>query len=138
MSVFPSPKVDSVKAIRVDVSRKGEGPTIKDLYNPDSHKTGNFLVSIGVFKPGEGLLNHIHPDADEVYFVYKGRGVVDYGKEGKSVPVEADMGVYIPKGVKHGVENTGKEDLKIAFFVVGKNEHPTPLMTKERPLSTGF
>lgn len=123
MSVSPSAKINEIQGNIIDLSILGG--KIKDLYTPDSHGTTNFLVSIGVFQPGEGLKNHIHPECDEVYFTYKGQGVVEIGEEGKEYPIEAEMGLFIPKGVIHGVKNTGKEELRIAFFVIG----PMPLHT---------
>ena len=52
----------------------------------------------------------------------KGRGKVFLGEDLKEIPLEPDMALYIPAGTVHGVVNTGRCKLLIAFFVAPGKE----------------
>jgi len=72
------------------------GGPIKPVVSPKTVGSKNLRFALGVFNPDEGLVPHIHPESEEVYYVIKGKGTV---------------------GTIHGVKNTGKEKLIVAFFV---------------------
>lgn len=114
-----APKILNLKDAEV---RQALGGTLKVMFTPDSAGTKNFRFVVGYFAPGEGLRAHVHPESEEVYYVTGGKGTVYLGKEQKPIPVEPDMGLYIPAGTIHGVKNTGKERLVIAFFVAPGKE----------------
>lgn len=108
-------------------TRKTMGGTVKVIFNPDNVGTKNFRFSIGYFDPKEGLQVHIHPESEEVYYVISGKGVVYLGQERRQIPIEPEMSLYIDAGTPHGVTNTGKEKLLIAFFVApGKDKTVVP------------
>jgi len=103
--------------------RKVLGGTLKDIFNSSNVGAKNFRFSVGYFDPKEGLQVHIHPESEEVYYVLSGIGVVYLGKERKEIPIKPQMAIYIPSGMPHGVTNTGKEKLLVAFFVTpGKDK----------------
>lgn len=103
-------------------TRKALGGTIKVMFTPDTANTKNFRFSVGYFSPGEKLAPHIHPESEEVYYVIEGNGTVYMGDDLKEIPIEPHMGLYVPPGMVHGVENTGKKRLLIAFFVAPGKE----------------
>ncbi len=47
----------------------------------------------------------------------KGEGTVYLGEEKKPIKVEANTAVYIPPKTVHGIRNTRKDRLIVAFFV---------------------
>jgi len=107
--------------------RKALGGTLKVIFTPENVGAKNFRFSIGYFDPKEGLQVHIHPESEEVYHVISGRGVVYLGQERRQIPIEPGMSLYIDAGTLHGVTNTGKEKLIIAFFVApGKDKTVVP------------
>jgi len=103
-------------------TRKALGGTLKVMFTPKTADTKNLVFSVGYFSPGEGLNAHIHPESEEVYYVIEGKGTVYLGDDLKEVPIEPNMGLYIPPGTVHGVTNTGKRRLLIAFFVTPGKE----------------
>jgi len=114
----------SFKVIKVrDVeAEKILGGPIKPVVNAETVGSENMVFALGVFDPGEGLVPHIHPESEEVYYVTKGSGTVYVGEEKKEMPIEPDVALYIPPGTVHGVRNTGDERLEIAFFVAPGKE----------------
>jgi len=109
-------KVGDVKAVKI------LGGPIKPVVNAETVGSKNMVFALGVFDPGEGLVPHIHPESEEVYYVTKGSGTVYVGEEKKEMPIEADVALYIPPGTIHGVRNTGDKRLEIAFFVAPGKE----------------
>ena len=116
MMPFKVIKVEDVEAQEI------LGGPIKPVVNAETVGSENMVFALGVFDPGEGLVTHIHPESEEVYYVTKGRGTVYVGEEKKEMPIEADVALYIPPGTVHGVRNTGDERLEIAFFVAPGKE----------------
>jgi mannose-6-phosphate isomerase-like protein (cupin superfamily) len=114
----------SFKVIRAgDVrTEKILGGPIKPIVNPKTVGSKNLVFALGVFNPGEGLVPHIHPQSEEVYYVIQGKGTVYVGEEREETPIEPEMTLYIPPGTIHAVTNTGEEKLVIAFFVAPGKE----------------
>ena len=113
--------VKILKLSEVEVVNILGGP-IKVMFNRETANTKNLTFAVGYFDPGEGLKIHLHPESEEVYYVISGKGTVYIGEERKSIPVEENMALYIPPKTIHGVKNTGKEKLIIAFFVTPGKE----------------
>ncbi len=59
---------------------------------------------------------HIHPDAEELVVVTRGRGIAIIN--GKECAVAPEDVLYIPPGVEHEVRNTGEELLGLVFINV--------------------
>ncbi len=83
---------------------------------------------------------HIHPDAEEIVVVTRGRGTATIG--GKSFDVQPEDVVYVPPGVEHEFCNTGDELLGVLFINVPTGEGLTKLraaQTREpNALASGF
>lgn len=62
---------------------------------------------------GEAIQRHYHPNADEIVFVHRGRGVAMLGD--RRADVAAGATIYIPHGVRVTLRNTGTEPIGIAF-----------------------
>jgi len=75
-------------------------------------------LAYGIFKPGEGLRAHIHPESSEIYFVVKGGGTVFLGENRSEKKIKAADVLFIPRQTVHAVRNTGEDVLEIAFFLV--------------------
>lgn len=93
------------------------GGPIKLVMTNDKHGSKNHLLAFGVFKPGEGLYPHLHQNSEEVYYVVKGKGTVFVGREKKPRGIRTNEIIYIPAKTPHGVTNTGKEELVVAFIM---------------------
>lgn len=63
---------------------------------------------------GGAIAPHRHLVADEIIFVHRGSGVVELDATRSAFTTGAT--IYIPKGVRVAVRNTGAEPLSIAFI----------------------
>ncbi len=68
---------------------------------------------ISLYPPEGYAEEHVHQEAENVYFILRGRAVVDL--DGQRHIAGPNTVVFIPPGVRHAVYNTGDEDL---LFVV--------------------
>jgi mannose-6-phosphate isomerase-like protein (cupin superfamily) len=57
---------------------------------------------------------HVHPDAEELVVILRGRGT--FHLDGRPHPVEAEDVVYVPPGAEHELRNTG-DDLLFCLFI---------------------
>ena len=65
------------------------------------------------FRPGDRLPLHKHLNEDELIFLHKGTGLFTLGA--KQYPIKAGAVALVPKGVWHGLENTGSENIEMRF-----------------------
>jgi mannose-6-phosphate isomerase-like protein (cupin superfamily) len=63
---------------------------------------------------------HIHPDAEEIVVVTRGRGLAIVADE--QLAVQAEDVVYIPPGAEHEFRNTGEDLLGVLFINVPTGE----------------
>jgi len=63
--------------------------------------------------PGRKMRIHKHLDNDELIFVHKGQGTLTLDDE--SIEVKTGDVVFVPRGIWHGLDNTGKENLLMVF-----------------------
>ncbi len=59
---------------------------------------------------------HIHPDAEEIVVVTRGRGLAIV--DGVETPVAQEDVIYIPSGAEHEIRNTGDDVLGVLFVNV--------------------
>jgi quercetin dioxygenase-like cupin family protein len=63
--------------------------------------------------PSEAIPVHKHLNEDELIFIHKGQGLFTLGE--KQYPVSAGAVAVVPKGVWHGLENKGSENIEMRF-----------------------
>ena len=63
--------------------------------------------------PGRKMRVHKHLNNDELIFIHKGEGTLTLDEE--SIEVKTGDVVFVPRGVWHGLDNTGKENLLMVF-----------------------
>jgi len=85
----------------------------KMLVHPSNADTRYFDFRISSYQPKGYAEVHVHEVAENIYYVLQGKGIVEL--DGKKHLVEPHMVVHIPAGVRHGIFNTGLEDL---IFIV--------------------
>jgi mannose-6-phosphate isomerase-like protein (cupin superfamily) len=86
----------------------------KMLVHPSNSETRGLDFRISSYQPMGYAEVHSHKQAENIYYVLRGKGIVEL--DGERILLEPQMGVFIPPGVKHGIYNTGLEDL--VFVVV--------------------
>jgi quercetin dioxygenase-like cupin family protein len=65
------------------------------------------------FPPGDGIPVHKHLNEDELIFLHKGTGQFTLGE--KQYEISAGAVALVPKGVWHGLQNTGSENIEMRF-----------------------
>lgn len=115
----------SIDAVVLDPERDGKADvrgsvddkslrTIIQMLGRDAIPSENFMGGLATFPPGARVECHLHPDAEEVNVVLAGEGsfLTDKGAE----RVRVGDWQFIPKGVRHGHENTGEVPLTILWL----------------------
>ncbi len=98
------------------------GGTVRVFFTKETVGTGDLVFLMSDFAPGEGLEPHAHETQEEVYYCVSGSGTVWYGEDEKETQIAAGVALWIPRGIKHFVKNTGNEQLIIAFFLAPGRE----------------
>jgi quercetin dioxygenase-like cupin family protein len=65
------------------------------------------------FMPGDAIQIHKHSNEDELIFVHKGTGI--FTLDEKEYNVSTGAVAYVPRGVWHGLKNTGTEYVEMRF-----------------------
>jgi len=115
---MPVKKMNSTDAEMVQIL----GGSIRVFFTKETVGTENLVFVMSDFAPGEGLEPHAHETQEEVYYCISGNGTVWYGEDKKETQIAPGVALWIPRGVKHFVTNTGNEQLIIAFFLAPGNE----------------
>jgi len=71
----------------------------------------NLLVGLNAFEPGQEHALHAHEGMDKVYYVLQGNG--RFLLEGRELALEPGLMLVAPRGVPHGVSNTGEGRLVV-------------------------
>ncbi len=94
----------------------------KLLVHPTNADTKYFDFRISSYQPKGYAEVHVHEVAENIYYILQGKGIVEL--DGKRHLVEPHTVVHIPAGVRHGIFNTGVEDL--VFIVVASPPYDMP------------
>jgi quercetin dioxygenase-like cupin family protein len=65
------------------------------------------------FRPGDRIPVHKHLNEDELIFLHKGTGLFTLGD--KEFEVKPGAVALVPKGIWHGLQNTGSENIEMRF-----------------------
>ena len=79
----------------------------------ESHGSKYFDFRVSSYQPKGYCDPHIHEIAENIYYILKGKGIVEL--DGKRHLVGPGTVIFIPPGVEHAMINTGFEDL---IFIV--------------------
>jgi mannose-6-phosphate isomerase-like protein (cupin superfamily) len=102
-----------------------EGQTISEPYKrhikvmlaPDTRNVPEITFSHAIIYPHSKTDYHAH-DRPELILIVSGRGISVC--DGKEIPIEPDMALWVKAGEMHQVINTGEESIKLAtVFVPG-------------------
>ena len=65
------------------------------------------------FRPGDAIPVHKHLNEDELIFIHKGSGLFTLGD--KQYQLKEGAVAVVPKGIWHGLQNNGNENLEMRF-----------------------
>ena len=100
----------------------------KMLVHPTNADTRYFDFRISSYQPKGYAEVHVHKVAENIYYILQGKGIVEL--DGEKHLVEPHMVIHIPPGVRHGIFNTGLEDL--VFVVVASPPSDMPAVKPGR------
>ncbi len=87
-----------------------DGSTIREVFNPRNSVLLNGSLAHATVEVGQKTTRHFHPRSEEIYFILKGRGVMEV--DGERVELGVGDAVAIPSGAKHQIETVGDENLE--------------------------
>src|SRR5205823_14507358 len=93
-----------------DGIKRGFVVSVVHSQNPKA-PSKNLSVTLLYLAPGGSIQPH-HHENEEVYIVLEGHGRGFFGR-GEPVPVEPGMFFHLPANAEHGIENTGKDFMKV-------------------------
>ncbi len=102
------------------------------------HGVESISFCVEDMSPGRKMRVHKHLNNDELIFIHKGEGTLTLDEE--IIKVKIGDVVFVPRGIWHGLDNTGAENLLMVFqyspagfeeyFV--ENGTPVGMQAKER------
>ena len=94
---------------------------VTPLVSEDSCDATSCTAGMWSIRPGLECSPDIHPDADELYYVVSGSGILTLGDE--SFSVREGMTIFIPRNVTHVTRNTGDVDLTYFWVFTPPSQH---------------
>ena len=99
------------EGIHILTGRRKVPMTIK--ISKKKHGVDNISFSIEDMPPGRKMRIHKHLNNDELIFIHKGEGTLTLDEE--TIEVKTGTVIFVLRGTWHGLDNTGKENLLMAF-----------------------
>ena|ERR1700730_10352444 len=102
------------------VINTAHGSEIRPLIDRTTSGITQCSLAEEILPPGHAVTTHHHRQIEEIYYIVVGRGLMTVGDEVREVV--AGNAVYVPRGHRHTLENTGTEPIKLilvcgpAFF----------------------
>ena len=99
------------EGIHILTGRRKVPITIK--ISKTKHGVDGISFCVEDMSPGRKMRIHKHLNNDELIFIHKGEGILTLDEE--SIEVKTGDVVFVPRGIWHGLDNTGKENLLMVF-----------------------
>jgi mannose-6-phosphate isomerase-like protein (cupin superfamily) len=98
-----------------------DGSEIRELLAYRNSAIRNQSLAEATLPPGQSTQKHYHPKAEEIYYLLRGTGLMDWENETRQV-VPGDA-IAIPPGTVHQITNTGAEPLVFLCCCAPAYEH---------------
>lgn len=100
-----------------DQLRGGKGSVeFTHLFNQEEMAGKGKLCAKLKLSPGASIGFHSHIDEEEIYYILKGKGLVD--DNGKKQEVQFGDAVITGGGDSHSIENTGEGELEFLAVII--------------------
>lgn len=101
---------EDAEVVRIE----GDAPrTLYTLIEPNTHNDTQFAMGLEEIDPHSEIPMHSHSQAEEIIFVFGGKGKAYIGEEVKDLTPGSV--IYLPPNVEHRFVNTGNEPLWITW-----------------------
>jgi mannose-6-phosphate isomerase-like protein (cupin superfamily) len=91
------------------------------MIEPATAGSEHLAMGTEAVDPGSLIPVHVHPDAEEILFIYAGRGRARVGDE--EVEVGPETAIFVPRGTPHGFVNTADEPTHLTWTFSPPGEH---------------
>jgi quercetin dioxygenase-like cupin family protein len=88
------------------------GRAITVLFSPDNGSE-NVTCVIAKVPAGGALPFHVHDTSDEIIYIMDGEGMALHESLKEPVKIYPGVTLYMPKGKKHSIENTGPGEMRL-------------------------
>lgn len=96
------------------VINTGHGSEIRPLIDRTTSEITQCSLAEETLPPGCAVTPHRHRQIEEIYYIVSGRGLMTVGAETREVG--AGDAVYIPRGNRHTLKNTGADPIKVILI----------------------
>jgi mannose-6-phosphate isomerase-like protein (cupin superfamily) len=109
-----------VSRARARIINTAHGSEIRPLIDRTTSGVTQCSLAEETLPPGCAVTPHHHREIEEIYYIVSGNGLMTVGDETREV--EAGDAVYVPRGQRHTLENTGNQPITLlvacgpAFF----------------------
>ncbi len=86
-----------------------DGSAIREILAPANSSLRAQSLAEATLRPNQSTERHLHVKTEEVYYVLRGRGLMEI--DGDKREVGPGDGIAIPPGCEHRLTNTGRENL---------------------------
>jgi mannose-6-phosphate isomerase-like protein (cupin superfamily) len=94
----------------------GDASILRELLHPDKADVKvRYSLAHAKVKPGQTTKKHRLKGASEVYYIMKGKGIMEIAGDRREV--HPGCAIYIPPEAVQSIHNTGTEDLEFICLV---------------------
>ncbi len=108
-----------------------DGSAIRSILDRTNSTARNQSLAEATIPPGGTTQEHYHPQAEEIYYVLRGRGVMTLAGERREVA--AGDGILIPPGTRHAIRNVGRVPLVILCCCAPPYSHEDTVLVAPSP-----
>jgi len=87
------------------------GSELRPLIDRTTSEVTRCSLAEELLPPGRAVTPHHHRELEEIYYILSGSGLMTVGHE--SVRVRVGDAIYVPRGQRHTLENTGSEPIRL-------------------------
>ncbi|BCM91121.1 hypothetical protein IAD21_02985 [Abditibacteriota bacterium] len=106
-----------------------DGSTIREVFNPRNSVLLNGSLAHASLEVGQKTARHFHPKAEEIYFILKGRGLMEV--DGEKAELGEGDAVAISSGAKHQIEALGDEKLEFLCCCAPAYSHEDTVLCED-------
>ena len=96
---------------QASIINTAHGSELRPLIDRTTSDITRCSLAEEILPPGCAITPHHHREIEEIYYIVSGRGLMTVGDE--THEVEAGDAVYVPRGHRHTLTNTGVQPITL-------------------------
>lgn len=93
------------------IIKTGHGSELRPLMDRTTSEITQCSLAEELLPAGRAVAPHYHGEIEEIYYILSGTGVMTVG--GESHEVGTGDAIYVPRGSRHTLKNTGAEPIRL-------------------------